>query len=106
MGSPAAILSVILQCCTLVTVIFSAIKVINRNTDEWRQRELRLAEIERRITKFDLELSHVQDMEKQVSTITAQMADLLSEFKRIRDRLDRFLDMSSSGGGGAPSTRQ
>jgi hypothetical protein len=82
-------LTITLQLVSLFTIIFSAIKIINKNEREWVQREERLLRME----------TDIQDMHGntiKLVSVEAKLVDLISEMSRIRDRLDRFLDTQSS----------
>jgi hypothetical protein len=82
-------LTITLQLVSLFTIIFSAVKIINKNEREWVQREERLLRME----------TDIQDMHGntiKLVSVEAKLVDLISEMSRIRDRLDRFLDTQSS----------
>lgn len=76
---------IVLQLVTLVSIVYSAIKVVNRNVMEWSQREQRLSLLESQI----IELRRV---EKELTSVDAKLLDISQEMTRVRDRLDRFLD--------------
>jgi len=82
-------LSIILQCASLITIIFSAIKIINKNEREWIQREERLL-------RMEADINSMQGNAAKLVAVESKLSDLLSEMSRVRDRLDRFLDTQSS----------
>ena len=60
-------------------------KILNRNNEEWRDRERRLAYIE----------DEIVDMRKdsrEIIQMGANLKSLEEEMSRVRDRLDRFLE--------------
>jgi biopolymer transport protein ExbB/TolQ len=83
--NPQSILVIILQSLTLITVIYSAFRVVNRNVEEWRQREERLTMIERQVQEFAK--SNVV-----ITKVETKLEELTTEIMRVRDRLDTFLD--------------
>jgi hypothetical protein len=82
-------LIIVLQLVSLVTVIFSAVKIINRNVREWEVRELRLAAIER-------ELDQMRVAIRDFSGVPVKLNDIAGEIERLRNRLDRFLDVQGA----------
>jgi biopolymer transport protein ExbB/TolQ len=80
-----SILVIVLQSLTLITVIYSAFRVVNRNVEEWRQREERLTMIERQVQEFAK--SNVV-----ITKVETKLEELTTEIMRVRDRLDTFLD--------------
>jgi len=78
-------LIVVLQVISLFTVIFSAVKIINRNVREWEVRELRLMAIEK-------ELDQMRTAIRDFSWVPVKLNDISGEIERLRNRLDRFLD--------------
>lgn len=66
-------------------VIFGMVKVVNRNNEEWRDREIRLIAIEK-------EIADQRKDSREVIALGAQLERMESEIKRVRDRLDQFLD--------------
>lgn len=89
-------IGVILQLLTLCTIVISALKVIDRNIDEWKNREQRLSLIEQRLTKMESELDAMRNMGRDISAILAKQTDTATEIERLRNRLDRFLDARSN----------
>ena len=85
-------IGVILQLLTLGAIAISAIKVIDRNIDEWKTREQRLSLIEQRLTKMETELDAMRNMGRDIASILAKQTDTATEIERLRNRLDRFLD--------------
>ena len=83
--NPQSILVIVLQSLTLITVIYSAFRVVNRNVEEWRQREERLIMIERQVQEFAK--SNVV-----ITKVETKLEELTTEIMRVRDRLDTFLD--------------
>ena len=79
-------LMVSLQIISLVAVVLSAVKIINRNVREWDVRELRLAGIEKELLEMRLSI-------KEVVGLPAKLNDITPEIERLRNRLDRFLDI-------------
>jgi uncharacterized protein YoxC len=116
-------LSLVLQICTLASIIISAIKILNRETQEWRDREERMKEAERgirsleaavvalqqngaqllamttKIADLSAEVSRIRDVSTALSELPGTIGILTAEMGRLRDRLDRFLDRSSVAGG-------
>jgi hypothetical protein len=82
-------LIIILQVVSLFTVIFSAIKIINRNVREWEVREMRLMAIERELDQMRISI-------KDFSGMPVKLNDIASEIERLRNRLDRFLDVQGA----------
>lgn len=82
-------LIIALQVLSLFTIVFSALKVINRNIDEWKAREMRLAHIES-------ELSDMRQVSRDIAGLNVRLSDIASEIERMRSRLDRFLDTNGS----------
>ena len=78
-------LQIALSAASLAMIIFASLKVINRNNEEWRDRE-------RRMVALEQELLELRKEGKEVIAIGAQMSRLEEEMTRLRDRLDRFLD--------------
>lgn len=83
--NPQSILVIVLQSLTLITVIYSAFRVVNRNVEEWRQREERLIMIERQVQEF-------AKSNTVITKVEAKLEELTTEIMRVRDRLDTFLD--------------
>jgi biopolymer transport protein ExbB/TolQ len=83
--NPQSILVIVLQSLTLITVIYSAFRVVNRNVEEWRQREERLTMIERQVQEF-------AKSNTVITKVEAKLEELTTEIMRVRDRLDTFLD--------------
>ena len=82
-------LIIALQVISLFTVIFSAVKIINRNVREWDMRELRLLAIEK-------ELDQMRTAVKDFSGVPVKLNDIAAEIERLRNRLDRFLDVQGA----------
>ena len=82
-------IALILQSITLIAVVFSAIKVVNRNQREWEKHENRVDLLER-------EVSNLIDGGERLVAVEARLVEISSEMSRVRDRLDRFLDMQSA----------
>ena len=78
-------LQAVLSAMSLVAIIYGVFKVVNRNNEEWRERERRLVSVETEITEMRKE-------GKEIIAIGAQLQRLEEEMKRVRDRLDQFLD--------------
>jgi len=83
--NPQSILVIVLQSLTLITVIYSAFRVVNRNVEEWRQREERLTMIERQVQEF-------AKSSVVITKVETKLEELTTEIMRVRDRLDTFLD--------------
>ena len=79
----------VLQMVTLLTVLFSAIKVVNRNQREWEKHENRVDLLER-------EVSSLVNGNERLIAVEAKLVEIGSEMSRVRDRLDRFLDTQSA----------
>ena len=82
-------LIIVLQLVSLFTVVFSAIKVVNRNTREWDVRELRLMAIEKEQEQMRVAI-------RDFLGVPVKLNDIGSEIERLRNRLDRFLDTQGS----------
>ena len=82
-------IGLVLQAVTLLTVLFSAIKVVNRNQREWEKHENRVDLLER-------EVSSLVNGNECLIAVEAKLVEIGSEMSRVRDRLDRFLDTQSS----------
>jgi len=82
-------LIILLQVISLFTVVFSAVKIINRNVREWEVRELRLMAIEK-------ELDAMRVAIRDFSGMPVKLNDISSEIERLRNRLDRFLDVQGA----------
>ena len=82
-------ISLVIQLVTLLTVVFSAIKVVNRNQREWEKHENRVDLLER-------EVRSLTDDNERLIAVEAKLVEIGSEMSRVRDRLDRFLDMQSA----------
>jgi len=80
-----SVLVIILQSLTLITVLYSAFRVVNRNVEEWRQREERLTMIERQVQEF-------AKSNAVITKVEVKLEELTTEIMRVRDRLDTFLD--------------
>jgi len=80
-----SVLVIILQSLTLITVLYSAFRVVNRNVEEWRQREERLTMIERQVQVF-------AKSNAVITKVEVKLEELTTEIMRVRDRLDTFLD--------------
>jgi hypothetical protein len=78
-------LQLILSFLGLCGIVFGVFKVVNRNNEEWRDRERRLVAIEQ-------EVSEIRSEGRAIIALGTQISDLREEMKRIRDRLDAFLD--------------
>ena len=87
----STILVLVLQAATLISILFSAVKVINRNIDEWRQRETRMAAVEQRLTEVERDA-------KLILSIIPKIDDMVKEIERMRNRLDLFLDRKTTEG--------
>lgn len=79
-------LIIALQLISLFTVVFSAVKIINRNVREWDVRELRMLSIEK-------ELDEMRTAIRNFSGVPVKLNDIAAEIERLRNRLDRFLDV-------------
>lgn len=78
-------LQILLSLASLIVIVFGIFKVVNRNNEEWRERERRLKAIEE-------ELTEIRKEGKEIIAMAAQFVLLTNEMKRVRDRLDQFLD--------------
>jgi hypothetical protein len=82
-------LIVVLQVISLFGIVFSAIKIINKNEREWSQRDERMMRMENEILRL------MGDSSRLIS-VEAKLAEIATEMSRVRDRLDRFLDTQSA----------
>ena len=74
-----------LGATSLIIIFYGMFKILNRNNEEWRDRERRLAYIE----------DEIVDMRKdsrEIIQMGANLKSLEEEMSRVRDRLDRFLE--------------
>ena len=81
-----------LSMFSLAAILFGVIKVLNRNNEEWRERERRFVAIEQEVAEMRRE-------SKEIIAIGAQLERVEKEIQRVRDRLDRFLDFQQGVGG-------
>jgi biopolymer transport protein ExbB/TolQ len=81
---------IVLSALSLAGILFGVVKVLNRNNEEWRERERRFVAIEQ-------EVSEMRREGKEIIAIGAQLARVEKEMERVRDRLDRFLDLHAVG---------
>ena len=81
-------LSIILQVITLFSIVYSAVKIVNRNEREWVQKEDRISVIENNIKEMKASTIMLVALESKITELSGEMI-------RVRDRLDRFLDMQS-----------
>jgi hypothetical protein len=79
-------LIILLQLITILGIVFSAIKIVNRNIAEWQMKEVRMQAIER-------ELSELRSAHLAIAALSTKLTDIVAEIERLRTRLDRFLDM-------------
>jgi hypothetical protein len=70
---------------TLAGLAFSAMKIFNRNSDEWRDRE-------RRLVGMEDEVKEMRTENRQILAFGSQLSELKNEMERVRDRMDQFLD--------------
>jgi hypothetical protein len=75
-----------LSALSLAGILFGVVKVLNRNNEEWRERERRFVAIEQ-------EIAEMRKEGKEIIAVGAQLGQVEKEMERVRDRLDRFLDM-------------
>ena len=78
-----------LSALSLAGILFGVFKVVNRNNEEWRERERRFVAIEE-------EIAEMRKEGKEIIAIGAQLERVEKEMERVRDRLDRFLDLHTS----------
>ena len=65
--------------------MFGVFKIINRNNDEWRDKEQRFQIMEQ-------EMVVIRGEGRQVIALGTEFTSMKDELKRVRDRLDQFLD--------------
>ena len=85
---PATILQwiqIALSGTSLLLILYGVFKIVNRNNEEWKERERRLVAIEE-------ELAEIRKESKDIATIGSQICRLEEEMVRVRDRLDKFID--------------
>lgn len=82
-------ITIVVQIVTLIAILYSGYRVIERNVEEWRQRELRLQNIES-------ELKELRNTNITIARVDTKLGELTSEIMRVRDRLDTFLDKKSN----------
>jgi len=78
-----------LSALSLAGILFGVFKVVNRNNEEWRERERRFVAIEE-------EIAEMRKEGKEIIAIGAQLERVEKEMERVRDRLDRFLDLHTT----------
>ena len=94
-GASSAVLQwlqIILSIISLVVIFYGVFKVVNRNNEEWRDRERRIAAIETELAEMRKESTAIIALGVQFTALSSQFSTLVEEMKRIRDRLDTFLD--------------
>ena len=81
-------LAIALQIITLLTIVVSIIKVINRVEREWNQREDRLIAAEKAIKILESDT-------RIVTSVDVKLSDMKDEVLRMRNRLDTFIDIQN-----------
>jgi hypothetical protein len=82
------VVNLIVGTITIITIFYGVFKIVNRNEREWQQREDRLIEAEKAIVALQADV-------KILTGIDVQIKEMKAEIERMRNRLDRFLDMQS-----------
>ena len=90
--------SVIIPTVNLMAIIIAGIKILNRQTREFEQREGRMVDAEKAIMQLHCGLRDLQKESNQLSSLSVRVEELCSEMKRMRDRLDRWLDVRAQPG--------
>ena len=85
-------LQILLSVISLVVIFYGVFKVVNRNNEEWRDRERRITAIEAELAEMRKESTAIIALGVQFTALSSQFSTLVEEMKRIRDRLDTFLD--------------
>lgn len=73
---------------TLLTILFAVIKVVNTAQRGVNSHEDRLVAVEEQVAKLSLNMV-------QVAAVSVKIDDMKGEIERMRNRLDRFLDVQS-----------
>jgi hypothetical protein len=79
----------IVPSLNLFLILFGVVKVFNRNEQEWKDKERRLAVTESNI-------SNLQAFGLDIAAMKTKLAEIGSELERVRNRLDKFLDMHAA----------
>lgn len=85
-------ITLFLSLCTFITVLYSALKIVNRNTREWELKDIQMHSAEERAHASGLAIASLQTEVKALIAVSAQIRDIKTEVDYIRARLDRFLD--------------
>ena len=85
-------LAVVIPALNLLAILLAGIKILNRQTREFDQRESRMLEAEKAITQLQISMRELQKETSTIVALSVRVEELCSEMKRIRDRLDRWLD--------------
>ena len=85
-------LAVVIPALNLLAILLAGIKILNRQTREFDQRESRMLEAEKAITQLQVSMRELQKETGTMVALSVRVEELCSEMKRIRDRLDRWLD--------------
>jgi hypothetical protein len=81
-------LTLVLQAVTLVSIFYSIFKIVNRNTEEWRQRESRMQLLE-------TDVRSLNTYSATIVKVDTKLGELTTEIERVRNRLDAFLDKTN-----------
>ena len=78
-------ITLILQVLTLISIFYSIFKIVNKNTEEWRQRESRMQLLE-------TDVRSLNNYSATIVKVDTKLGELTTEIERVRNRLDHFLD--------------
>ena len=78
-------ITLVLQILTLISIFYSIFKIVNKNTEEWRQRESRMQLLE-------TDVRSLNNYSATIVKVDTKLGELTTEIERVRNRLDHFLD--------------
>ena len=85
-------LQILLSLISVIVIFYGVFKVVNRNNEEWRERERRLSAIEMEMIEMRKEGKEIIGLGERFVSLGDGMNRLEDEMKRVRNRLDKFLD--------------
>jgi biopolymer transport protein ExbB/TolQ len=94
-GASSSILQWLQICLAVISlgvIFYGVFKVVNRNNEEWRERERRLAAIEQEITEMRTDGKKIIALAERFVALGESMKRIEDEMGRVRNRLDQFLD--------------
>jgi len=79
-------LTVAIGLLNLAAVAWGAIKIVNRNGLEWRDRELRLLALE-------AEMASYRGLASKIAEMSVKLNEVSAELLRLRERLERLIEI-------------